>query len=111
MSQTLPLHVFALMRAREYLTDPMLWSQGRGRWSMTDGRDQMCVAVAVVDQRYEAPVNVAAFEAIRETLIRRGVSQERYSDITLWNDWHGTSHAELLDVLDETIARESCPAG
>lgn len=110
MSQTLPPHVFSLMRARKYLSDPVQWCKGPGLLEQ-NGRQAMCIAVAILNRTGASDVNVAAFDAIRKTLKRRGVRPELYADITKWNDQRSTTHADVMSVLDETIARESCPAG
>jgi hypothetical protein len=106
-----------LIRARGLISDPKNWGTGKLRQWTGEGRTAYCLhgAVATAVWGENAPdferdgdpsvkLYLKAIDALQDTLYRAGSHARPH----FYNDTH--THAEVLQLLDETIARLTVPA-
>ena len=98
---------FVLMRARSLIADPENWIQGpvavdKDKKPVEVGDPDACAwcalgAIYEAAYRNDAP-DEPAYDVLRKIILGAG-----YGGIANWNDWHKTTHSEVLDVFDEAI--------
>jgi len=88
--------VIALLRVREYLTPPQSWC----KLAAVGPAGSRCLGYTI-EREIQEPIRRYVTKRVIEAVLRRG-----FEHIIAFNDYHTTTHEEVLSVLDEAIARE-----